>query len=55
VTKAVLNSSVIIALSTLGYLDKLKHIFTAGRTLTFLWTMSTHEMGIFVTSCFQHV
>jgi len=28
VTKAVLNSSVIIALSTLGYLHKLKHIFT---------------------------
>ena len=27
-SKAVLNSSVIIALSTLGYLDKLKHIFT---------------------------
>jgi hypothetical protein len=27
VTKAVLNSSVIIALSTLGYLDKLRHIF----------------------------
>ena len=26
-TKAVLNSSVIIALSTLGYLDKLRHIF----------------------------
>lgn len=26
-TKAVLNSSVIIALSTLGYLNKLKHIF----------------------------
>jgi len=28
VSKAVLNSSVIIALSTLGYLDKLKHVFT---------------------------
>jgi len=28
VSKAVLNSSVIIALSTLGYLDKLKHLFT---------------------------
>jgi len=28
VSRAVLNSSVIIALSTLGYLDKLKHIFT---------------------------
>lgn len=27
-SKAVLNSSVIIALSTLGYLDKLKNIFT---------------------------
>jgi len=27
VSKVVLNSSVIIALSTLGYLDKLKHIF----------------------------
>ncbi len=27
-SKAVLNSSVIIALSTLGYLDKLKHVFT---------------------------
>lgn len=27
-SKAVLNSSVIIALSTLGYLDKLKHLFT---------------------------
>jgi len=27
VSKAVLNSSVIIALSTLGYLDKLKQIF----------------------------
>jgi len=27
VSKAVLNSSVIIALSTLGYLNKLKHIF----------------------------
>jgi len=28
VSRAVLNSSVIIALSTLGYLDKLKHVFT---------------------------
>jgi len=28
VSKAVLNSSVIIALSTLGYLDKLKYVFT---------------------------
>jgi len=28
VSKAVLNSSVIIALSTLGYLNKLKQIFT---------------------------
>lgn len=27
-SKAVLNSSVIIALSTLGYLDKLKYVFT---------------------------
>jgi len=27
VSKVVLNSSVILALSTLGYLDKLKHIF----------------------------
>ena len=27
-SKAVLNSSIIIALSTLGYLDKLKHLFT---------------------------
>ena len=36
-SKAVLNSSVIIALSTLEYLDKLKHIFTE-----FLITRAVH-------------
>jgi len=38
VSKAVLNSSVIIALSTLGCLDKLKHIFTE-----VLITRAVHE------------
>jgi len=38
VSRAVLNSSVIIALSTLGYLNKLKHVFTE-----VLITRTVHE------------